>query len=222
MCGHVTVAIFAAMFEDERITEGRYEQHTRAGIIPVEVDSGGKIWMSQPLPRFDLNAVSVAEAAPLLGLESKAIIDVASASSALRHVFVEVPDEQTLARLRPDDEGLRGLSASRGIDTIGVWCWQSGGQGRLRVRLRDLCHGVGDPEEAASGTTNGALACHIHRAGRIDAATNGEVRMIGEQGFEMGRASRVETILTEHSGNIASVRVGGHAEARLKGQYFLK
>ncbi|MEM7667454.1 MAG: PhzF family phenazine biosynthesis protein [Pseudomonadota bacterium] len=213
--------MFAALLAEGRIEPGTHEQHTLAGSIPVEVATDGTVWMQQPRPRFDLHELDRSEIAPLLGLDPSAIVDVASASTALRHVFVEVQDEATLAALRPDDEGLRTASGANGIDTIGVWCWQGGNLGRANVRVRDLCHCVGDPEEAASGTTNGALASHLHRSGRVRATPDGEVRVVAEQGFEMGRPSRVETALTIKAGAIAVVDVGGRAELRIEGRYLL-
>jgi trans-2,3-dihydro-3-hydroxyanthranilate isomerase len=221
MCGHVVVAVCSAMFKDGRLSPREYDLHTKAGTIPVEVGRDGTIWMSQPLPRYDLNEVRLEEIAPLLGLETNAILDVSSSSTALGHLFVEVPDVNALAAMCPKDEALRLLCTSNGIDTIGLWCWQGNEAGKAKVRLRDLCHGVGDPEEAASGTTNAALACHLYRSGRIKADFGGQLCVIGEQGFEMGRPSKVETILTEDDRRLTRVRVGGKAQERMHGRYLL-
>ena len=101
------------------------------------------------------------------------------------------------------------------IDTIGVWCLQRSDLENTRVRVRDLCHGVGDPEEAASGTTNGALACLIWKQGRAKASDRGCVRVSAEQGFEMGRPSLISSELLTNSEGISEVRVGDSAMRRL-------
>ena len=124
--------------------------------------------------------------------------------------------------IAPDDVALRDFSRSAGIDTIGVWTPLGHEAGRLRVRVRDLCHGVGDPEEAASGTTNGALACHLWRRGRARPDVAGMIAVEAEQGFEMGRPSLVSTRLSVREDTVAEVRVGGRARRRLAGDFYLR
>lgn len=221
MCGHVTVAIFAALLADGRIGPGSYVQETPAGAIGVDVASDGAITMHQPLPKFGLNEATADEIAPLLGMEPAGILSVAASSTALRHVFIEVADADALATLRPDDDGLRRFSQARSIDTMGIWCRTGRGLGKAKVRLRDLCHGVGDPEEAASGTTNGALACQLFRAQKLLPGNGGQAVLVAEQGFEMGRPSIVRTVLNTAGGEVTGVSVGGYAALRLTGEFHL-
>lgn len=221
MCGHVTVAIFAALLADGRIGPGSYVQETPAGEIGVEVASDGAITMHQPLPKFGLNEVAAGEIAPLLGIEPADVLSVSASSTALRHVFIELADTDALAAIRPDDDGLRHFCLARSIDTMGVWCRTGHGLGKAKVRLRDLCHGVGDPEEAASGTTNGALACELFRARKLLPGSGGQAVLVAEQGFEMGRPSIVRTVLSTADNQITGVSVGGYAALRLTGEFLL-
>lgn len=227
MCGHVTIGIFAALLDDDRIPRAQavYRQTTPAGEIGVVVrptPEGVEIALRQPEPRFGLVAATPAEIAPLLGAPEAAIRSVASSSTALSHLFVEFAPEADLGAIAPSDDGLRAFSDARGIDTIGVWRLQEpGADGAARIRLRDLCHGVGDPEEAASGTTNGALAALLWREGRAPADASGCVRVRAEQGFEMGRPSLISTRLTVRDGAVREVEVGGGATRRLSGVYTL-
>jgi PhzF family phenazine biosynthesis protein len=221
MCGHVTVAIFAALLEDGRIGPGSYVQQTPAGEINVEIASDGAVTMQQPLPKFGLNEASADEIAPLLGIDPSGVISVAASSTALRHVFIELADTGALAALRPDDDGLRRFSQARSIDTMGVWCRTGLRVGKAKVRLRDLCHGVGDLEEAASGTTNGALACELVRAGKLLPGVGGQAVLLTEQGVEMGRPSIVRTVLSTADGEVTGVSVGGYAALRLTGAFLL-
>jgi predicted PhzF superfamily epimerase YddE/YHI9 len=174
--------------------------------------------MRQPLPRFDLIQLDGVSLAPLLALDPKAILSYGSASTALRHFFLEVSEEAILAAIRTDDAALRAVSETHGIDTLGVWCRKQPAEATAAIRLRDFCHGVGDPEEAASGTTNGALACLLWRAGAIKANSEGRLEIDAEQGYEMGRPSRISTRLTVRDGVISEVAVGGSASRRLHGQ----
>lgn len=222
MCGHATVGVFAALADDGRIGEGAHRQLTGAGEVAVTVARGAggfHVTMRQPPPRFDLFDVPADRIAPLLGLAAADVERVGSAATGLRHLLVEVDGTGPLARLRPDDPAVRALSREAGIDTIGVFA-RLGAGGPADVRVRDLCHGVGDPEEAASGTTNGALACLLWRDGRLaPGGRSGDTVVVrAEQGFEMGRPSLVDTELRLAGERIDSVRVGGTATRRLEGR----
>ncbi|MHA7776652.1 PhzF family phenazine biosynthesis protein [Roseibium sp. M-1] len=221
MCGHVTVAVFAALLKDGRIGPGSFVQETSAGEIGVDVAADGAITMHQPLPKFGLNDASAGEIAPLLGMEASAVLGVTAASTGLRHVFVQLAGLDALAGIRPDDEGLRRFSHERSIDTIGVWCQTASALGKAKVRLRDLCHGVGDPEEAASGTTNGALASALFRSGKLQAGGGGQAVLVAEQGVEMGRPSIIRTVLATSGKDVTGVSVGGYASLRLVGEVVL-
>jgi len=218
MCGHVTLAVFAALKDDGRIGPGTYVQDTPAGEICVEIMQDGAVTMHQPLPSFDLNRVTRDEIAPLLGLGPDAIWRVTSSATALRHIFVRLPDQGTLTAIRPQDAALRDFCRSRSIDTVGIWCRQASALGKAKVRLRDLCHGVGDPEEAASGTTNAALACDMFRSENLLPGAGGQAVLVAEQGVEMGRPSIVRTVLGTAGKAITSVSVGGYAALRMRGE----
>ena len=226
MCGHVTVAVFIALLDDGRIrADGKgFRQLTPAGEISValrEGPEGPSATMKQHPPEFDLFDVPAREIARLLGLAPSDLRSIGSAATALKHLCVELPDKRALAAIRPDDAALRAFTRSEGIDTIGVWTALGQDAGRAQLRVRDLCHGVGDPEEAASGTTNGALACHLWRSGRALPNTTGTIAVEAEQGFEMGRPSLISTELELRDDVIAEVRVGGRATRRLTGEFHL-
>lgn len=226
MCGHVTVAVFASLLDDGLVPAppGQYRMTSPAGEIVVNTTASAdrqQVWMRQLSPRFDVVSVTAEELAPLLGIPRAAIHSIGSSSTALNHVLVRVADPAALSSIRPDDVGLRALSRARSVDTIGVWCLCGTAPGTARVRVRDLCHGVGDPEEAASGTTNGALACFLVSQGLAQPDADGTVAVTAEQGFEMGRPSLVSSRLRTSGREVTDVRVGGYAERRLTGTYVL-
>ncbi len=224
MCGHATVAAFASLADDGRVGVGGHRQLTAAGDLTVEVERtahGFLVAVRQPPPRFDLVDVAARRIAPLLGLAADDVKGVGSAATGLRHLLVEVDGTGPLARLRPDDRGVLALCREAGIDTVGVYTRLHGTGADLR--LRDLCHGVGDPEEAASGTTNGALAALLWRRGLLRSARRaGDAVVVrAEQGVEMGRPSLVTTELRLSGERIDAVRVGGGATRRLEGRLLL-
>ena len=134
-------------------------------------------------------------------------------------LFVQVADAGRLGRLRVADDELRELCGDVGIDTVGVFALRDGARIQAHARVRDLCHGVGGPEEAASGTTNGALASLLWRRGLLaEADEEGHVVVVAEQGIEMGRPSRITTRLHVAGSAIDAVDVGGGASRRLEGR----
>ena len=221
MCGHVTLAAFAALRDDQRIEPGTFIQQTSAGSIVVDVAPDGFVTLRQPLPKFDLCEVSLQDVAAYLGLETGSLKRISTASTALRHVFVQIEDLETLASIRPDEAALRAYCRDFAIDTIGVWCSTYKGLGKVKLRLRDLCRGVGEPEEAASGTTNSALACELVRSRYLTPGASGQAVVVAEQGVEMGRPSIVRTVLNTLSGDITDVSVGGYAALRMRGDVVL-
>jgi trans-2,3-dihydro-3-hydroxyanthranilate isomerase len=66
--------------------------------------------------------------------------------------------------------------------------------------------GIGVPEDPATGSACVALAGYL--AAR-DARTQGTLRWIVEQGFEMGRPSILEIEADKKAGAVTAVRVGG-------------
>ena len=226
MCGHVTVAIFACLADDGIISvDGSfYRQRTATGEIPVEVSQHNgrpQVVMHQPLPKFDSIQLEGATLVGPLGLDPQKLASFGSVSAALNHFFLEVLDEETLGTIRTDDKELGLISKRHGIDTVGVWCRKGILTQKAVVRLRDFCHGVGNPEEAASGTTNAALACLLWRTGALPRFREGCAEIEAEQGYEMGRPSRICTFLKVRHGLISGIAVGGTASRRLSGQFEL-
>ena len=223
MCGHVTIGVACALFDEGLIQQGKLLQRTVAGEIPLDIDMCANrphVRMTQRLPQFSELAVADTELIKLLGISDKALhteIVPGLASTGLTHLFIALKSIDDLETMHRDDGGLTDFSRLNGIDTIGVFALTNDEQ---NLRLRDLCHGVGNPEESASGTTNGALACFLFRRG-IWTGTANTVKQIAEQGVEMGRASTITTQLTIQGTNIVKVQVGGTAIRSLAGTLIL-
>ena len=86
------------------------------------------------------------------------------------------------------------------------------------VHCRMFAPGLGVPEDPATGSAAGALACYLVRYGVFTAA-NGVAAIIMDQGIEMGRPSRILTqVSVGKEGEITEVRVGGTAVMIIEGQ----
>ncbi|MFP5355840.1 MAG: PhzF family phenazine biosynthesis protein [Gemmatimonadota bacterium] len=75
-----------------------------------------------------------------------------------------------------------------------------------QVRARMFAPGVAVPEDLATGSACAALGGYL---GMRDAAADGTLRWIVEQGYEMGRPSLLHVSCDKAQGAITGIRVGG-------------
>ncbi len=219
LCGHVTIGVACALFDEGLIQQGKHLQHTAAGDIPLDIDireNRPHVRMTQRLPQFGELSVAATDLVKMMGIGHNALhteIVPGMASTGLTHLFVALKSVNDLETMHCDDVALTEFSRKNSIHTMGVFALTSH-EGNLR--LRDLCHGVGNPEESASGTTNGALACFLFRRG-VWTTIDNTVTQIAQQGVEMGRPSTITTQLTLQGSDIVTVQVGGTAVPSLIG-----
>lgn len=210
LCGHASVAAFHLLRRLGRIGSGALTMETRAGLLRVEVLEGGLVLVEQKPPEFfetvPASALSKALGVPASWLAQDGL-PAQIVSTGLRDLLVPVAGLKKLKGLRPDREALKTLSWS--LDVIGVHAFA------LETLLpgstahaRNFAPLYGIDEEAATGTSNGALACYLRRHGRLreDAA-------VFEQGDGMGRPCEIRAMLEGEGGRVTAVRVGGRAGA---------
>ncbi len=235
MCGHVVVGVLSALHDLGRLGDlGRLDEGpanlditvaTKAGDLDCSIVADGDrdtVLLRQNLPLFKSLDVETAQVADILGIEEADIdasLPIEMASTALRHMVVPVRNIETLERLRPDFEALAALNHRHGIETTPVFAFTPLGSG-VYLQSRDLCPAIGNNEEAASGTTNGALACYLHRHKRLP-GDGDSVEYRAAQGIEMGRPSKILCKLLFRDGEVSEVWVGGAATQSLSGEIIL-
>lgn len=209
LCGHATIAAFSLLFGLRRIGAGRHSQETKAGILGVEVQNDGTIFMEQALPVFG-NAVDRAEVAGSLGLGLHSLapdLPVQIISTGLRDIIVPVVSLSALSGMVPDFDKVSAVSQEH--EAVGYHVFSLETKHRSAAHCRNLAPLYGIPEEAATGTSSGALACYLFRHGKI-AAEQAE-RLVFEQGYVMGRPSEILARLDIRNAAIIGVHVGGKA-----------
>lgn len=107
-----------------------------------------------------------------------------------------------------------------GIDeVVGVYLYTEGGQAAdAAYHVRMFAPGAGIVEDPATGSAAAALPGHIALSEEL---TDGEHRWVIEQGFEMGRPSRIRATVKAEGGAVQSVRIGGDAIKMQEGQIFV-
>ena len=184
---------------------------TGRGIVPValERDEARIVFgrMSQPPPTVEPYADADALLAAV-GVE-RSELPVEVYDNGIRHVFVALPSEDSVASLRPD---LSMLAALPGV--LGVNCFAGSGR---RWKTRMFAPGGGVTEDPATGSAAGPLAVHLARHGRIGFGEEIEI----SQGVELGRPSKLYARAEGSRDRIERVEVGGSAVVVARGEFRL-
>jgi len=183
---------------------------TGAGLVPIRLErEGARIvfgWMAQPLPAVE---PFPAEAALLAALGvARSELPVELYVNGPRHVFVALPSEAAVAGLQPDFAALARLGGAT------TNCFAGAGR-RWKTRAFAPAHGI--PEDPATGSAAGPLACHLARHGRI--AFGDEIEIA--QGAEIGRPSTLHARAEGSRDRITRVEVGGAAVVVARGEFRL-
>ncbi len=200
-----TAFVLAGPLQLERIV-----LETGVGDVPVTVErEGPKIvfgWMEQPVPRVE----EFAEADELLdalgGVESRLPVEVYD--NGLTHVMVKMEDAASVARLEPDMGRLAALPQ------LGTSCFAGSGS---EFVTRMFAPAFGVPEDPATGSAAGPLACHLVRHGVVEA---GELILLA-QGEQVGRPSELTAVAHGSAEHIDRVVVGGAAVVVSRGEFRL-
>jgi trans-2,3-dihydro-3-hydroxyanthranilate isomerase len=182
---------------------------TLGGIIPVELErEGARIVfgrMSQPIPEvspFDQEADLLAA----LRIE-RSELPVELYDLGIRHVYVALASEEAVAALEPDYTALARIQGY-----VGTNCFAGSGA-RWKTRMFAPADGV--PEDPATGSAAGPLACHLARHGRIGWGEEIEI----SQGAEIGRPSTLYASAYGSAEAIEKVEVGGAAVVVARGEF---
>jgi trans-2,3-dihydro-3-hydroxyanthranilate isomerase len=184
---------------------------TGVGPVPVRIERDGPRIvfgrMVQPVPRVE----PIAEPSPwlrALGVAGSAL-PLEVYDNGPRHVFVALGSEGEVVALRPDFQALARLSP-RGTTS----CFAGAGR---HWKTRAFAPGAGVPEDPATGSAAGPLACHLARHGWIAFGQEIEIR----QGAEIGRPSLLYARADGSAAAIERVEVGGSAVTVARGEFRL-
>jgi trans-2,3-dihydro-3-hydroxyanthranilate isomerase len=181
---------------------------TGGGVVPVELerdDSGSIVFgrMEQPLPTVEPYADPDRLLAALDVGRSLAPIEVYD--NGARPTYVVLPSGDAVAALQPDLDVLAAL---------GVMAVCAAGSGS-RWKMRMFAPYAGVPEDPATGSAAGPLACHLCRHGLVGWGAEIEIT----QGVEIGRPSHLSARADGRDGTIERVEVGGRAVVVARGEF---
>ena len=212
LCGHATIAAFTVLRDTGAIAPGDYALHTRSGDLEIEVGADA-VWMDMASPKdgriFDETEQEALYAAYGLALADRpAGLEPQAVSTGLMDILLPVKDLETLEKAVQDEAEVTRLSEHYDMVGVHMFCPNTPD---AAAHCRNFAPLYAIPEEAATGTSNGALTYYLYRRGLVQAGADN--RFV--QGEKMGKPSEILSRITE-DGSGVKVRVGGRALITLK------
>jgi trans-2,3-dihydro-3-hydroxyanthranilate isomerase len=214
--GHPTVgtAIILALKGHAR-DASKIVLEEQIGLVPctatVEAGNGYARFVLPELPRSTSPAASVEAVAAALGLSpddigfDKLLPSCWSAGNAF--TFVPVRGLDAVRRCRPNEASWETAFAAAGGSRAYVFCRETvDALNTFHARMFSFRQSLS--EDPATGSAAAAFAALAAQALSLG---DGEHRLTIEQGYEMGRPSVMELMLTMQNGKLASASVGGGA-----------
>jgi PhzF family phenazine biosynthesis protein len=215
LCGHATVASHAHLYADGVVDAGVHTLETNVGVIDVEVEASGTVWMTQNPPEIDVVDVDYDEVGAALGIDPEALRDVgadipvARATTGLPFLVVPVNFLERLGNAAPDDGAVTALAEAH--DAVGVYAFTFDAvEAASTLHARMFAPAAGVPEDPVTGTASGAAGAYLHA---VDAFDDPPAEMRFEQGHFVDRPGYVRVRVDGET-----VRVGGDAATALDGE----
>ena len=226
LCGHATIGSFHALRGMGLVPDGsRCINETLSGTLEIVVDKDAILMdMAKPqaFERLD-TPEQLAELYQVMGLSDKgqgAVAEKAElsllprkVSTGLTDIMMPVANEAELEKIAPDFPALTGLS--RRYNVVGVHAFTVNTADGL-IHARNFAPLYDIDEEAATGTSNGALVYYLYLNSL--AALDKVYTVV--QGEKMGRPSRISAQVILKDGQ-PFVKVGGPAVTLAQGEIAL-
>lgn len=213
LCGHATIATYWLMFNQGLIEPGCYRHELVAGVLPIQVCPDGTIRMDQSLPDFG-ETLPRECIARILNIDDESILIEALppqiVSTGLPDVMVGLKDRESLHALRPDLAKMKEFNSQ--TSTVGFHVFTPDTLGPDAVaHCRNFAPLYEIDEEAATGSSCGALACYLWRYS-ADMKSRFDSELVFEQGYSMGKPSEIRVRLGIESDRVARVQVSGRGQ----------
>lgn len=212
LCGHATIGSFKALLDGGYIEDNQtYINHTLSGTLNIDIKNGFVLMdMAAPVKIGEISEhEKLRELYDIMGLDydaekSEGVSMIPQLiSTGLPDIMMPVSSLEVLDRIEPDFPALSKLSERYevvGVHAFTVNCDDATCHVRNFAPLYDI------DEEAATGTSNGALTYYGYLNGFVKSGD--DCRFI--QGEKMQRPSAILSHI-EADGDNCSIQVGGSA-----------
>lgn len=215
LCGHATIALSGVLMEEGEVTrDDSFVLETMAGTLNVEINDGFIFMdMGKPESLGEIeDKADVERLAKIMGTSYENVICKPElVSTGLPDIMLGLASEEALNSLKPDFEALAAYSKEKEVVGVHAYCLDSGKD--VTARCRNFAPLYDIDEEAATGTSNGALTYHLYKKGQIK---EGQANVF-IQGEAMDRPSKIMSRLTLKDGG-ELIQVGGVYKPLAKGE----
>ena len=199
LCGHATIGSFAILMHVNKLFRNRYTIETNSGVLTITIKDD-IIFMEQNEPIF-YDIISPNEFIDCF--DSKAIDNtypIQIVSTGLKDILVPIKSETQLHTLEPNFEKIKEISKYYNVVGMHLYTFNDN-----RIICRNFAPLYDINEEAATGTSNGALACYLYEQHYLQKEV-----YVFEQGYSLHSPSEILVKLATDSKNkIEKVYVGG-------------
>lgn len=219
LCGHATIGSFGAMMEWGMVEDGgKYILETLAGQLKVEITDGFIFMeMGEPVKIGTIdNVQKIAELASVMGIKSEDVtMNPDLVSTGLPDIMLCVRSKEILNSISPDFPALSKLSEAYEVTGVHAFSLAEEGSGTT-ADCRNFAPLYEIDEEAATGTSNGALTFYLFEKGIIKP----EERNLFVQGEAMNRPSKIMSRLSLENGK-TKIYVGGVYKKLAQGEIYI-
>ena len=192
-------------------TQNHVRLNFKVGVIPVDLQEDGKIFMTQPPGKILQTFTNTEEVAQVLGLTANNIdLPVQTASTGFPALLVPINSLRAMQRIVLNLSLLKVLLEEAEVDMIYPFTRQTLDQ-KSSVHARGFAPFVGIPEDPATGSVAGALGYYLKDKNPK------EENVIIEQGYEMKRPGLIFVTMDG-----TKIQVGGKTRMVFKASLYLK
>jgi trans-2,3-dihydro-3-hydroxyanthranilate isomerase len=197
----------------------------KAGLVRVSVEikdsHRGRAIMEQPLPQSRGVFTDITNVASCLCLspDDIGLYPPETFANAVSFFIVPLKSMRALERARPNGALLEELLGRLNVE--GLICFttetvEAGSQLHVRAFFPNL----GVNEDPATGSAQGPLAAYLFKNGLTKRGA--KCRLVTEQGYQVGRPSKLTTTFEVNNGVMNSIKVGGEVILVAKGEFLIK
>lgn len=225
LCGHATIGSFFALADAGLVSFGSsYINNTLAGRLNIVLISGA-VLMDMAAPQaigriaekeaihelYGIMGISEENQGEVLaGEKAGTVLIPEMISTGLPDIMLPVRSEKDLAAISPDFPALSKLSER--YEVVGVHAFTvNAGDGAVHCRNFAPLYDI--DEEAATGTSNGALTYYLYKNGLLKEGADN----LFIQGEAMDRPSKIRSRLTAEAAGV-TIQVGGTAAILATGE----
>ena len=219
--GHPTLGTAHILRETGKVpsSDNLMKLAMKAGIVTVtQKNKENLLFMTQPLPEFQLPLIYAADISDVLGIPKSSInscsYPIQIVSTGLPVLIVPIISLDALKKIEIDISRMKHVLAPLDTDMIYAFT-QETIHSNASVHSRAFAPALGISEDPATGSAAGAMGAYLCKNNLVSKCASKNIYI--EQGYQMGRPSSLHVEVEQENNEIKSIRVGGKSVTVIEG-----